>query len=524
MFFPSTKSAPALAILPGMCQKGEAMLYTVRVEMGGGRPPKFYVGSSENVMSRLEQHEAMQGAACLREWCKGGESLSSTTCCIACKGDGGERDILEAEAREARILAVLYGADRVRGGDLVDWSDTKTLKRGICHLANLCQKCGLPGHYAGACTTASGYAASWYALFGDAQLMPVPWELERDFYARLEPELCRESDFARKVCFDHWLGYRMQILLTERYREKQYGDYQFRRRLCFVETPKALDADGERDFAAKLQATLKAAAREWGTRSFGNAVRDHHKAEALANPYTLVHSPQYGGRTCTTIGFGIHLLRESDSGAATTTYFNLDSAQVTVSLPDEMPTAAQRMHQAAFLRAYRHHLSALKRKHEIQVSDFRRIKLCRGHSPLEPLGPPAESWGSKSEIPPPPYSRLFAFVMGGTNMRVPGEILAAVPGSKLDQLAREKPGEVHTIPSRHKCIPPTTSTSHATVHLSYDRDAFKYLIDRINQLRCHPVVESEDEIPVVTEVSLPANLDHTSIKVLAGALGVECIL
>jgi len=53
----------------------------------------------------------------------------------------------------------------------------------------------------------------------------------------------------------------------------------------------------------------------------------------------------------------------------------------------------------------------------------------------------------------------------------------------------------------------------------YDREPFKYLIDR-----CHPIVGSEDEIPVVTEVSLPANLDPTSIKVLAGVLGVECIL
>jgi len=62
-----------------MCHKGEAVLYTVLVETDDDRPTKRYVGSSESVMIRLEQHEAMQNT-----WCKGKWKMFFTTNCIAC--------------------------------------------------------------------------------------------------------------------------------------------------------------------------------------------------------------------------------------------------------------------------------------------------------------------------------------------------------------------------------------------------------------------------------------------------------
>ena len=124
----------------------------------------------------------------------------------------------------------------------------------------------------------------------------------------------------------------------------------------------------------------------------------------------------------------------------------------------------------------------------------------------------------------PPYARYFSFALGGSYICVPGEILSAVPGSKLDELAQEKPFASEITGAGIFPSDVCQVLRHHTIPVTYDRDAFKYLINRINMLRCHPVVESEDDFPVVTEVSIPSNVDRNSIWVLAGALGVECIL
>lgn len=121
-------------------------IYVLRLE--GGR---YYVGKSDNVMNRYEQHIKGTGSAWTRKYkpvslVKTIENVSSF-----------EEDKVTKEYMSK------YGIDKVRGGSYVEveLSDfhTDALKMEIWAAKDLCTQCGRPGHFIKDChakTDASG--------------------------------------------------------------------------------------------------------------------------------------------------------------------------------------------------------------------------------------------------------------------------------------------------------------------------------------------------------------------------------
>ena len=126
--------------------KGDHMIYTVRIATAQGYV--YYIGSTTKGVERLKQHKCL-GSMCaefIRRHCGGDNSkLSFSTCCFSCKGDC---DIEVSETREAQIRAMLHGVSNVSGGEVTSRQAPIDTLRSICHQANLCQQCGLPGHFA----------------------------------------------------------------------------------------------------------------------------------------------------------------------------------------------------------------------------------------------------------------------------------------------------------------------------------------------------------------------------------------
>ena len=121
-------------------------VYVLRLE--GGR---YYVGKSDNVMNRYQQHLKGNGSAWTRKYKP--VSLEKTI----------ENVSSFEEDKVTKEYMYKYGIDNVRGGSYVEIQlsefHTDALKMEIWAAKDLCTQCGRPGHFAKDCyakTDASG--------------------------------------------------------------------------------------------------------------------------------------------------------------------------------------------------------------------------------------------------------------------------------------------------------------------------------------------------------------------------------
>ena len=121
-------------------------IYVLRLE--GGR---YYVGKSDNVMNRYNQHIKGSGSAWTRKYKP--VSLEKTI----------ENVSSFEEDKVTKEYMSKYGIDKVRGGSYVEVElsefHTDALKMEIWAAKDLCTQCGRPGHFVKDChakTDASG--------------------------------------------------------------------------------------------------------------------------------------------------------------------------------------------------------------------------------------------------------------------------------------------------------------------------------------------------------------------------------
>jgi len=122
-------------------------IYVLRLE--GGR---YYVGKSDNVIKRYQQHLDGSGSAWTRKYKP--VSLEKTM----------EHASPFEEDRVTKEYMSRYGMDKVRGGSYVGLelseSQTDALQRELWSAKDLCTRCGRPGHFVKDChatTNVSGY-------------------------------------------------------------------------------------------------------------------------------------------------------------------------------------------------------------------------------------------------------------------------------------------------------------------------------------------------------------------------------
>lgn len=113
-------------------------IYVLRLE--GGR---YYVGKSDNVMNRYQQHTKGSGSAWTRKYKP--VSLEKTI----------ENVSSFEEDKVTKEYMSKYGIDKVRGGSYVEVElsefHTDALKMEIWGAKNLCTQCGRPGHFVKDC-------------------------------------------------------------------------------------------------------------------------------------------------------------------------------------------------------------------------------------------------------------------------------------------------------------------------------------------------------------------------------------
>ena len=121
-------------------------IYVLRLE--GGR---YYVGKSDNVMNRYQQHIKGSGSAWTRKYKP--VSLEKTI----------ENVSSFEEDKVTKMYMSKYGIDKVRGGSYVEVElsefHTDALKMEIWGAKDLCKQCGRKGHWVKDCyaeTDASG--------------------------------------------------------------------------------------------------------------------------------------------------------------------------------------------------------------------------------------------------------------------------------------------------------------------------------------------------------------------------------
>jgi predicted GIY-YIG superfamily endonuclease len=121
-------------------------IYILRLE--GGR---YYIGKSDNVMNRYEQHIKGNGSAWTRKYKP--ISIEKTI----------ENVSSFEEDKVTKEYMSKYGIDKVRGGSYVEVElsefHTDALKMEIWAAKDLCTRCGRPGHFVKDChakTDASG--------------------------------------------------------------------------------------------------------------------------------------------------------------------------------------------------------------------------------------------------------------------------------------------------------------------------------------------------------------------------------
>jgi predicted GIY-YIG superfamily endonuclease len=121
--------------------KSEKKIYVLKLQKG-----KYYVGRTNNVMRRLEEHKSHQSKAA--EWTKMYNVIDVVDVkVIASEGD---------EITTTYNYMHNYGIDNVRGGDEVKvyltYEEKAKIKRSIWLMKGWCIKCGRDGHMGPACT------------------------------------------------------------------------------------------------------------------------------------------------------------------------------------------------------------------------------------------------------------------------------------------------------------------------------------------------------------------------------------
>ena len=124
------------------CAQPRIGVYVLQTDAG-----MYYVGKSNDIDARIQEHQSGLGAACLR-----GHRVQN----IAKLLSNGNRDDLESwERNETLERMKIYGIDNVRG-----WMFTSaTLSRDdyqkafdqVCEKFDLCRRCGRASHFADKC-------------------------------------------------------------------------------------------------------------------------------------------------------------------------------------------------------------------------------------------------------------------------------------------------------------------------------------------------------------------------------------
>ena len=130
-----------------------AGVYVLQLRNGG-----YYVGKSENIDARVQQHTSGLGSA----WCrhKGGVVKEVPTVFA-----GTLQDTASWEMNETVTQMLLHGYANVRGWEFCNCGtltsgELDTIKNVIMGQTDVCRKCGNSGHFAHACNS-SNVKAKW---------------------------------------------------------------------------------------------------------------------------------------------------------------------------------------------------------------------------------------------------------------------------------------------------------------------------------------------------------------------------
>jgi predicted GIY-YIG superfamily endonuclease len=156
-------------------------IYVLR--LAGGR---YYIGKSDHVMKRYQQHLDGSGSAWTRKYKP--VSLEKTI----------ENTSPFEEDKVTKEYMSRYGVDKVRGGSYVELelseSQTDSLQRELWAAKDLCTRCGRPGHFVKDChakTNVSGHMIE--DEMDDQQAMKIVLE-----YLQQESSKGREKPSAAK--------------------------------------------------------------------------------------------------------------------------------------------------------------------------------------------------------------------------------------------------------------------------------------------------------------------------------------
>jgi len=140
---PPSLSAKARAREP---PSGDCGVYVLEKADGS-----FYVGKSGNIPERIRQHAAGEGASCARGFVRRVPPLTEET------ADHEAWERAETLARMHR-----HGVSRVRGWMYTTPAMSEAHRdhafRQVCEKMDLCRRCGMGGHFAGACRRSAAAA------------------------------------------------------------------------------------------------------------------------------------------------------------------------------------------------------------------------------------------------------------------------------------------------------------------------------------------------------------------------------
>jgi len=144
-------------------------VYVLALRYGG-----YYVGKSANVDARVLQHLSGQGSA----WCayRGGAAAE-----VPLVHAGSAGDLSAWEMNETVSQMLLHGFNNVRGWEFsgcaaLTTSELDTIRTIVMGQTDACRKCGLAGHFAGACAAPEAKApwlAALEALRADSVSAPA---------------------------------------------------------------------------------------------------------------------------------------------------------------------------------------------------------------------------------------------------------------------------------------------------------------------------------------------------------------